>query len=323
MSSSVISHFELPVGHPQVESEQQTTSSPAQAAQLSAMPASISSAPDSAIDSGFGTGSASASGSGSGSGGSSTVLAPRDVLQGQQQQQSQLQQASDPTGFQSFSAAAAATDATAPTADVESRLPQTTSRESAEDPITVATGNATGMPRFLPRHRREEQQGAEDASQTGVMPHELEPAVQHHHPAAYSHDDEKHMEEDGDEDEEEDAASAPAAAATPSAPPPTGSLTRSIFAPGISPLRRATLLLASLAINIGLPFVNGVALGFGEIFARTFVAPRLGFSLGINTMAPLPHGGRDGRSPVVNRMDAAEQEAMYNKARQEQQKGRR
>lgn len=40
---------------------------------------------------------------------------------------------------------------------------------------------------------------------------------------------------------------------------------------------RALALLSSLAINMFLPFVNGVMLGFGEVFARNVIAPWLGW----------------------------------------------
>ncbi|GAA5820790.1 hypothetical protein JCM3770_000994 [Rhodotorula araucariae] len=43
--------------------------------------------------------------------------------------------------------------------------------------------------------------------------------------------------------------------------------------------RKLWAVLASLAINVGLPFVNGVMLGFGELFARNVVGVRLGWPL--------------------------------------------
>lgn len=71
--------------------------------------------------------------------------------------------------------------------------------------------------------------------------------------------------------------------------PPSGSLTLAIFANGITWRRRSYLLLASVAINLGLPFINGVMLGFGEIFARTIVAPWIGLApASININAPGP-----------------------------------
>ena len=36
-------------------------------------------------------------------------------------------------------------------------------------------------------------------------------------------------------------------------------------------------MLSSLAINLALPFVNGVMLGFGEIFAKNILLDRLGW----------------------------------------------
>ncbi|GAA5840921.1 hypothetical protein JCM9279_001261 [Rhodotorula babjevae] len=44
--------------------------------------------------------------------------------------------------------------------------------------------------------------------------------------------------------------------------------------------RKLWAVLASVAINVGLPFVNGVMLGFGELFARNFIGVRLGWPLG-------------------------------------------
>ncbi|WFD30875.1 hypothetical protein MSPP1_001899 [Malassezia sp. CBS 17886] len=79
----------------------------------------------------------------------------------------------------------------------------------------------------------------------------------------------------------------------PPPPPPaaTGELTlAAVFARGVPWHRRALLLSASFAINLGLPFINGVMLGFGEIFARAFIAPWLGFAppLLLNRWSPSP-----------------------------------
>jgi len=51
--------------------------------------------------------------------------------------------------------------------------------------------------------------------------------------------------------------------------PPSVSL--SVFDPRLSNRSRAVALLTSFAINLALPFVNGVMLGFGEIFARSLL----------------------------------------------------
>ncbi|SHO77141.1 Similar to S.cerevisiae protein MIM1 (Mitochondrial protein required for outer membrane protein import) [Malassezia sympodialis ATCC 42132] len=71
-----------------------------------------------------------------------------------------------------------------------------------------------------------------------------------------------------------------ASVAEPPPPPaPTGELTiAAICAPGVPWSRRLLLVTATLAINIGLPFLNGVMLGFGEIFARAFIAPWIGLA---------------------------------------------
>ncbi|WFD26027.1 hypothetical protein MNAN1_001002 [Malassezia nana] len=62
-------------------------------------------------------------------------------------------------------------------------------------------------------------------------------------------------------------------------PAPTGELTiAAICAPGVPWTRRFLLVTATLVINLGLPFINGVMLGFGEIFARAFLAPWIGLA---------------------------------------------
>ena len=68
---------------------------------------------------------------------------------------------------------------------------------------------------------------------------------------------------------------------------PSGSLTIALFAPGLTWRRRTYLLLASTVINIGLPFINGIALGFGEILARGLIAPWIGLApAALNINAP-------------------------------------
>ncbi|KAF8575234.1 hypothetical protein K439DRAFT_1665143, partial [Ramaria rubella] len=54
-------------------------------------------------------------------------------------------------------------------------------------------------------------------------------------------------------------------------PPAPPSVTLAIFDSSLSPRARALALVSSLAINLLLPFVNGVMLGFGEIFAKNIV----------------------------------------------------
>lgn len=78
----------------------------------------------------------------------------------------------------------------------------------------------------------------------------------------------------------------------PVEPAATGELTlAAIFAPHLPWTRRALLLTASIAVNVGLPFINGVFLGFGEIFARAFIAPWIGLApplLNYNRYSPSP-----------------------------------
>ncbi|GAA5961065.1 hypothetical protein JCM3765_006524 [Sporobolomyces pararoseus] len=47
--------------------------------------------------------------------------------------------------------------------------------------------------------------------------------------------------------------------------------------------RKLWAIIASVAINVGLPFVNGVMLGFGELFARNVLGVRFGWPLHNNT----------------------------------------
>ncbi|GAA6014160.1 hypothetical protein JCM10207_006117 [Rhodosporidiobolus poonsookiae] len=55
--------------------------------------------------------------------------------------------------------------------------------------------------------------------------------------------------------------------------------------------RKIWAVIASVAINVGLPFVNGVMLGFGELFARNVLGVRLGWPL--HSSSPtVPAAGR-------------------------------
>jgi len=57
------------------------------------------------------------------------------------------------------------------------------------------------------------------------------------------------------------------------------SLTSAIFDTTLSRRTRLTAFFSSLAVNLLLPFVNGVMLGFGEIFANNVVIHWLGWNL--------------------------------------------
>ncbi|KAK9897304.1 hypothetical protein P389DRAFT_169070 [Cystobasidium minutum MCA 4210] len=77
-----------------------------------------------------------------------------------------------------------------------------------------------------------------------------------------------------DEEEEEDPDKKERKVDSGEAP----SLTMSIFSGSILPRKQFIVsIFASLGINLFLPFVNGVMLGFGEIFARDWIGPLFGF----------------------------------------------
>lgn len=54
------------------------------------------------------------------------------------------------------------------------------------------------------------------------------------------------------------------------------SLTSAIFDTSLSKRTRLTAFFSSLAVNLLLPFINGVMLGFGEIFAKNVLMDWLG-----------------------------------------------
>jgi hypothetical protein len=62
------------------------------------------------------------------------------------------------------------------------------------------------------------------------------------------------------------------------APPQPPTATLSAFDSSLSTKTRVKALMASLTINLFLPFVNGVMLGFGEIFAKNVILGWLGWS---------------------------------------------
>ncbi|GAA5835846.1 hypothetical protein JCM11251_007442 [Rhodosporidiobolus azoricus] len=56
--------------------------------------------------------------------------------------------------------------------------------------------------------------------------------------------------------------------------------------------RKLWAVIASLGINVGLPFINGVMLGFGELFARNVLGVRLGWPLHSSSPTVPATGGR-------------------------------
>lgn len=141
--------------------------------------------------------------------------------------------------------------------------PRTSARDGNE---AIPTVSASGMPRIFPRHKDKRTSSEQDAydEKEGSPPPEL---------AGPDHDSDASDSENQDESQEEGEQSKPNY-------PPTGSLTLAAFNPYSSiPLsRRLALISGSVFINLGLPFLNGVMLGFGEIFARVVVAPALGIT---------------------------------------------
>ena len=63
------------------------------------------------------------------------------------------------------------------------------------------------------------------------------------------------------------------------------SLTSAIFDTSLSGRTRSTAFFSSLAVNLLLPFVNGVMLGFGEIFAKNVLMDWLGWHLNPGSVA--------------------------------------
>lgn len=89
----------------------------------------------------------------------------------------------------------------------------------------------------------------------------------HSHPSHHHHTDHAHSHHT--HHDEKDSPKVEANAPT--------SATLAIFDSTLSTKTRAWALVSALAINMALPFVNGVMLGFGELFAKEIIAPWLGW----------------------------------------------
>ncbi|KAH9010671.1 hypothetical protein EDB85DRAFT_2297672 [Lactarius pseudohatsudake] len=72
-------------------------------------------------------------------------------------------------------------------------------------------------------------------------------------------------------------------AAPAPAPPAAASATLAVFDDTLPKRKRVLALITSLSVNMLLPFVNGVMLGFGEIFAKTVVVGWLGWGPAVAT----------------------------------------
>ncbi|KAE8229902.1 hypothetical protein CF326_g5114 [Tilletia indica] len=155
-----------------------------------------------------------------------------------------------------------------------------TTRHRQGETDTVPTASATGAPRIFGRHT-EQREGHHRGKKLGERARRAR--RQQRSSSGYEGNGEESESEFEEEDDEDDDADEDDEDEGP--PPemaPSGSLTRAAFSPSSSmPMqRRAALIASAIAINLGLPFVNGIMLGFGEIVARTFFAPWIGVVLG-------------------------------------------
>ena len=77
----------------------------------------------------------------------------------------------------------------------------------------------------------------------------------------------------------------------PALPAPPLSATLAIFDKSLSTRARVSAVFSSLAVNMLLPFVNGVMLGFGEIFAKTVVVGWFGWKIPGSVVTNVGVGG--------------------------------
>ncbi|PWN18229.1 hypothetical protein BCV69DRAFT_285212 [Microstroma glucosiphilum] len=160
--------------------------------------------------------------------------------------------------------------------------PKTTSGTSHVQ--TVPTVSSTGMPRLIHRHADDPTLQSHYGSQ-GAPPKELLPEGS----TTGRQGDES--ESDSESESSSITSSSSRGGSRTHTHAPTGSLILTALSPSsqISWGRRLAILSSSFFVNLGLPFINGVCLGFGEIFARTLVAPLV---LGIvNSRWPQLSGG--------------------------------
>ncbi|PSR72944.1 hypothetical protein PHLCEN_2v11181 [Hermanssonia centrifuga] len=83
--------------------------------------------------------------------------------------------------------------------------------------------------------------------------------------------------------------------------PQRGSATSAVFDTSLSRKTRVLALLSSLAINMMLPFVNGVMLGFGELFAKHVVLGWFGWNGAGRTAANVGLRSRPGNTTTFRR----------------------
>ncbi|KAK0542545.1 hypothetical protein OC845_006571 [Tilletia horrida] len=198
-----------------------------------------------------------------------------------------------------------------PTGTAPSTGAPLTTQHRSNEPDTVPTASATGAPRIFPRHTEAEDSskgphpGKKIAEVAGRDSSSEDPSSaaaagrsarrHHHHPHSSRHQPRHEQRsssgyegngEESDSDLDESEYSDDDYSDEDRPPPremaPSGSLTLAALSPSSSlPLsRRAALLSSAILINLGLPFINGIMLGMGEIVARTLLAPWLGVLLG-------------------------------------------
>jgi hypothetical protein len=73
-------------------------------------------------------------------------------------------------------------------------------------------------------------------------------------------------------------------------------MTLAVFDDTLPVRSRFLALLSSLSINFFLPFVNGVMLGFGEIFAKTVIVRWFGWGPAVATNVGLGQSGHSRRN---------------------------
>ncbi|KAI0049782.1 hypothetical protein FA95DRAFT_799213 [Auriscalpium vulgare] len=156
--------------------------------------------------------------------------------------------------------------------------------EAEAEVATASTGTQTAPPHSQSGHAQERSQTSssphwEDvpSSLTSSYPSLSFPDTSLPHSPSASHPSQSQHDEHASGQSARDAGSSahahPSRAHGDAAP----SATLAIFDASLSARTRVWALVSSLGINLVLPFVNGVMLGFGEIFAKTVVVGWLGW----------------------------------------------
>lgn len=150
--------------------------------------------------------------------------------------------------------------------------PKTTRSHGDHAPETVPTVSATGMPRFFPRStddpKRQQPHPDEAPPPPELMPEGTRPEFRRSQSRGRRRRSSSSRSSSADSDFiAEDDEGGNGFSDRP--------LLMQAFTPSskLSVLRRVSIVSSSFFINLGLPFINGLFLGFGEIFARSLIAP--------------------------------------------------